>query len=112
MRMIPKIILQVLISLSMVSSCPVTHEQVWTCIVSDQCIDSISLHRQTQAKSSTKSFALRRPYILAVEGGHYHRLFSDCDTNKDGCIDMEDIRQSETCERPCMWRQTMYDLTC
>lgn len=93
--------------LATASGCSVTHEQVWNCIVGDKCLDSLSLHRHTH-----KSASFKRPYILAVEGGHYHRLFSDCDNNNDGCIDMNDVMQSKTCQRSCMWMQTMYELTC
>jgi len=90
------------------AGCSVTHEQVWKCIVGDKCIDSVGLHRLSRHKSST----LKRPYIMAVEGGHYHRLFDDCDSNKDGCIDLNDAMTSPQCTRSCMWMKTMHDLTC
>lgn len=101
-------LLLILISvLSVASGCSVTHEQVWQCIVGEKCLDSLSLHRHTH-----KSSSLKRPYILAVEGRHYHRLFSDCDSNNDGCIDLQDVLSSATCKRSCIWMETMHKLTC
>jgi len=93
---------------AIVAGCSVTHEQVWKCMVGDKCLDNLSLHRLSRHKSS----ALKRPYIMAVEGGHYHRLFDDCDSNKDGCIDLNEAMTSAQCTRSCMWMQTMYELTC
>jgi hypothetical protein len=88
--------------------CPHSHEKIWTCIVADKCLDIVHFHRRIKRKSTS----LKRPYILAVEGSHYHKLFSDCDTNKDGCIDINDVKGSDTCKRSCIWRETMHDLTC
>ena len=95
---------------SVLADCSLSHKEVWQCIVGDNCVNSVHLHQRT--KPLTNSYRLKRPYILAVEGNHYHRLFADCDANKDGCIDMADVMASSACQRSCIWRQTMHDLAC
>jgi len=50
---------------------------------------------------------------MAIEGPKYHRLFEDCDTNQDGCLDLDDIKTADDkCQRSCMWRQTMKSMLC
>lgn len=89
--------------------CPVSHSDVWSCVVKDACVNKYQLHSAIRAK--TKS--LRRQFLMAVEGSKYHRLFEDCDADRNGCLDMADILASATsCQRSCMWRQTMHDLLC
>lgn len=95
---------------SVLADCSLSHKEVWQCIVGDKCLDSVHLHQRTKPLST--SYRLKRPYILAVEGAHYHRLFADCDADKDGCIDMADVMAASACHRSCIWRQTMHDLTC
>ena len=57
--------------------------------------------------------AMQRPYIMAMEGPKYRRLFEDCDANNDGCLDLEDIRVAgNKCQRSCMWRKTMKSMMC
>jgi hypothetical protein len=101
-------ILLFFLTVSTASDCAHSHGKIWNCIVGDKCLDIVRLHRRIKRKSNS----LKRPYILAVEGSHYHKLFSDCDTNKDGCIDIADVMGSKTCQRSCIWRQTMHDLAC
>jgi hypothetical protein len=98
---------QLVLMVNIVHGCTVTQDQVWNCILGEHCLDSVSLHRHTG-----QSYSLRRPYILAVEGKHYHRLFDDCDSNKDGCIDINDIAHATSCQRPCIWLETMHALAC
>ena len=50
---------------------------------------------------------------MAIEGPKYHRLFEDCDVNKDGCLDLQDIDNAgDKCQRSCMWRTTMKSMMC
>lgn len=89
--------------------CDISHQQVWTCIVKDACINKFQLH--SAIRSKTKS--LRRQFLMAVEGSKYHRLFDDCDADNNGCLSMSDILSSgDNCQRSCIWRQTMHDLLC
>lgn len=89
--------------------CDISHEQVWSCIVKDACINKFQLH--SAIRSKTKS--LRRQFLMAIEGSKYHRLFEDCDTDNNGCLSMADILSAGTsCQRSCMWRSTMHDLLC
>tara|TARA_B110000285_G_scaffold235155_1_gene315210 strand:- start:7747 stop:7905 length:159 start_codon:yes stop_codon:yes gene_type:complete len=50
---------------------------------------------------------------MAIEGPKYKRLYKECDTNNDGCIDINDIQNAgDNCQRSCLWRQTMKDMLC
>jgi hypothetical protein len=103
-----KLILCLIISLAH-SLCSVEHQKVWACIVKDSCINKYQLHAAIRHKTTS----LRRQFLMAVEGAKYHRLYEDCDVNKDGCISMEDIAAAgKQCQRSCVWRQTMHDLLC
>lgn len=89
--------------------CDISHDQVWSCMLGDVCINKYQLHSAIRGK--TKS--LRRQFLMAVEGSKYHKLFDDCDSDKNGCLDMSDILSAgESCERSCIWRQTMHELLC
>ncbi len=91
------------------ATCSVEHKTVWTCILKDACVNKYQLH----ASIRKKTHSLRRQFLMAVEGAQYHRLFDDCDANRDGCISMDDILSAgEPCQRSCTWRTTMYDLLC
>lgn len=101
----------ILLCLCMVSvdaTCPVSHAALWACALKDQCVNVYQLHAKTRKK---KIESLQRPFILAMEGPKYRRLFEDCDTNKDGCLDKEDVLNPK-CTRSCMWRKTMHRLLC
>jgi hypothetical protein len=104
-----KLVLYNLFLWSSMALCDVTHDQVWNCMLGSQCINKYQLHSSIRAK--TKS--LRRHFLMAVEGSKYHRLYEDCDADKNGCIDMTDILAAgDSCQRSCIWRQTMHDLLC
>jgi hypothetical protein len=91
------------------SLCSIQHRDVWACIVKDKCINKYQLHAAVRHKTTS----LRRQFLMAVEGAQYHRLYEDCDVNKDGCISMDDIvTAGKGCQRSCVWRQTMHDLLC
>jgi hypothetical protein len=90
------------------ASCAIQHKTFWSCALKDHCINAFQLHAKL---SHTKSMA--RPFILAIEGPRYQRLYQDCDHDKDGCIDLHDIIQAGTaCKRSCIWRSAMYNLLC
>jgi hypothetical protein len=90
-------------------ACDITHFDLWTCALKDTCLNKIQLHSATKRTTSN----LKRPFIMAIEGPRYKKLFEDCDANKDGCISMVDIREAgSNCERSCIWRNTMKDLLC
>lgn len=106
---------KILVMLAIVHShsvCSVTHQDLWSCALKDNtCMNKYQLHKKSTLK--TGKMSLSRPFILAIEGPKYHKLFEDCDVNKDGCIDMRDIEQSDnTCTRSCIWRKTMKDMLC
>ena len=89
--------------------CDISHDQVWSCMLGDACVNKYQLH--SSIRSKTKS--LRRQFLMAVEGSKYHRLFEDCDADKNGCLNMADILSAGTsCKRSCIWRQTMHDILC
>ena len=90
------------------ASCSISHEALWKCALKDKCLNVYQLHAKTRKKSST---TLQRPFILAMEGPKYRRLFKDCDSNNDGCLDAEDVK-NEKCTRSCVWRKTMHRLLC
>jgi len=108
LQMFQIVILLFIFTISTAYDCNHSHEKIWNCIVGDKCLDIVHFHRRIKRKSSS----LKRSYLLAVEGSHYHKLFSDCDTNQDGCIDIQDVISSESCKRSCIWRETMHDITC
>lgn len=98
-----------LICIHSLSACKIGHYDLWTCALKDTCMNNFQLH--TAAKESKSS--LKRPFIMAVEGPKYQKLFEDCDTNNDGCISMVDIHAAGLkCKRSCIWRSTMHDLLC
>lgn len=104
----------VLLSFSLYQStalCSVSHQQLWKCALGEKCLNVYHLH-SIASKKSQKSH-LQRPYIMAIEGPKYKRLYDDCDTNKDGCIDIADIDTAgEKCQRSCLWRTTMKSMLC
>jgi len=99
-----------LLLLKVVSACHIGHYDLWTCALKDACINNFQLHA---AAKKRKSLLLKRPFIMAVEGPKYKKLFEDCDVNNDGCISLIDIQSAgKKCERSCIWRDTMHDLLC
>ena len=94
--------------LSSYASCNVGHEEFWKCALKDRCLNAFQLHaKMSRSKSSS------RPFILAIEGPKYNRLYKDCDVNKDGCIEYNDIlKAGNTCKRSCIWRDTMHKMLC
>ena len=92
--------------------CTVSHDELWKCILDKKCVNVYQLHAMSMHKSKSKSY-YQRPFILAMEGPKYRRLFEDCDADKNGCIDMHDVEASQdTCQRSCMWRRTMKNMVC
>ena len=90
-------------------SCDIAHLDLWTCALRDSCMNKFQLHTAVNKNKNT----LKRPYLLAVEGPRYKKLFQDCDANQDGCISLFDIEQAgPSCERSCIWRNTMKELLC
>lgn len=88
--------------------CTVSHEELWSCAF-HKCVNAYQLH----ALASKHGKSYQRPFILAMEGPKYKRLYRDCDTNNDGCIDLDDLKKAgDKCQRSCMWRTTMKDLLC
>lgn len=97
-----------LCSLTVINACETSHLDLWTCALKTKCMNKIQLHSKTKRKSK-----LKRPFILAIEGPRYKKLFEDCDENKDGCISIADIQKAGSkCERSCIWRETMKELLC
>ena len=94
------------------SLCSVSHEDLWSCALKkNPCMNKFQLHKTSTQKSGKMSLA--RPFILAIEGPKYHKLFEDCDANSDGCISLEDIEKSgDACKRSCIWRSTMKTMLC
>jgi hypothetical protein len=90
--------------------CSVSHEELWNCALGTKCLNKYRLH--SIAKRHRTS-TLQQPFIMAIEGPQYHRLYEECDTNKDGCIDIHDIESADSkCQRSCLWRQTMKNMLC
>lgn len=105
----PLRIILLLVYISASLACPITHFDLWTCALKDACMNKIQLHSATKRTTSN----LKRPFIMAIEGPRYKKLFEDCDANQDGCISMIDIKEAgQKCERSCIWRNTMRDLLC
>lgn len=101
-------ILVLLTMTAMASACGIDHFDLWQCALKDACMNKFQLHSAIRSSS-----VLKRPYLLAVEGPQYKKLFQDCDANNDGCISIIDIQNAgHKCERSCMWRNTMKDLLC
>ena len=91
-----------------INACETSHYDLWSCALQKKCMNNIQLHSKAKKKSN-----LKRPFILAIEGPRYKKLFEDCDENKDGCISISDIQKAGSkCERSCIWRQTMKDMLC
>lgn len=104
-----KILFFLLQFINVVYSCEIAHLSLWECALKNSCMNRIQLHSKTIKSPSN----LKRPFILAVEGPRYAKLFKDCDHNNDGCISLNDIREAgQKCERSCIWRSTMKDLLC
>jgi hypothetical protein len=93
-----------------INACGIDHFDLWQCALKDACMNKFQLHSAIRSSSLP---TLKRPYLLAVEGPQYKKLFQDCDANNDGCISIIDIQNAgHKCERSCMWRNTMKDLLC
>ena len=88
-------------------ACRISHEQAFTCLLRDKCLSKIQIHRRSKMKSRLKS-----TYILAKEGAKYEKLFQDCDSNNDGCLEMTEIMSRPSCKRSCRWYTTIAELTC
>lgn len=88
-------------------SCPVSHKEAFECLLQDKCLNKRQIHQRTKLKSR-----LQRSYILANEGTKYEKLFTDCDQNKDGCIDIDEVITTDGCQRSCRWLTTLSDLVC
>lgn len=92
------------------ATCPVSHEDVWACILKNKCVNVYQLHAKSIHRG--KSY-LQRPFIMAMEGPRYKKLFRDCDTDRNGCIDPSEVHASNSvCQRSCMWRKTMKSMMC
>lgn len=90
--------------------CTVGHHEFWSCALKKKCLNAYHLHAKL---SKTAHKTVSRPFILAIEGPMYKRLYEDCDTNQDGCIDMDDIQHAgEKCKRSCIWRDAMHGMMC
>jgi len=90
--------------------CPVSHEELWNCALGTQCLNKYHLHSIAKRHRTN---TLQQPFIMAIEGPQYQRLYEECDTNKDGCIDIHDIKSANSkCQRSCLWRQTMKNMLC
>jgi len=103
----------ILLSISIIngnSLCSISHNELWTCALGSKCLNKYHLHA---ISSRHKTSVLQQPFIMAIEGPQYKRLYEECDTNQDGCIDINDIKiAGEKCQRSCLWRQTMKDMLC
>lgn len=90
------------------AACDISMNELFTCALKGTCVNKFQLHTALKRKKSTN-----RPYLLAVEGHQYKKLFEDCDSNEDGCIDIRDIETSgPKCERTCIWKNTIKQLLC
>lgn len=90
--------------------CDVSQADVWSCLLQNTCINKYQLHKKLR---TSRPGNLRRQFLMAVEGSKYHKLFENCDTDKNGCISLNDITSAgEECRRSCIWRQTMSELLC
>jgi hypothetical protein len=104
-----KLVLYTIFMWTSVAFCDVSHDQVWTCMLGTNCMNKYQLHSTIRRKAKS----LRRHFLMAVEGPKYHRLFEDCDSDKNGCLDMLDIVSAgDSCKRSCIWRQTMQEFLC
>ena len=90
--------------------CSVSHDELWNCVLKDRCVNVYQLHALSMRRG--KKY-LQRPFILAMEGPKYRRLFADCDADKNGCLDKSDIKAAgDKCQRSCMWRKTVKSTMC
>lgn len=90
--------------------CSVSHDELWSCVLKDRCVNVYQLHALSMRHG--KKY-LQRPFILAMEGPKYRRLFSDCDADNNGCLEKSDIKAAgDKCQRSCMWRKTMKSTMC
>jgi len=90
--------------------CSVSHSELWKCALGSKCLNKYHLHA---ISSRHKTSSLQQPFIMAIEGPQYKKLYDECDTNQDGCIDIDDITNADhNCQRSCLWRQTMKDMLC
>jgi len=90
------------------ASCEISHEKFWKCALKNKCLNAFQLHAKMSRTHSSS-----RPFILAIEGPKYHRLYKDCDINKDGCIEYDDIlKAGDKCKRSCIWRGAMHKMLC
>ena len=105
-----KLILTILLFGYTHALCSVSHEELWNCLLQKKCINVYKLHSMSMQKHKR---SIQRPYIMAIEGPKYRRLFEDCDANNDGCLDLKDIKiAGDKCQRSCMWRKTMKSMMC
>jgi len=90
--------------------CSISQQELWNCALGSKCLNKYQLHA---ISSRHKTSSLQQPFILAIEGPKYKRLYDECDANKDGCLDLQDIKQSgDKCMRSCLWRETMKSMLC
>lgn len=90
--------------------CSISHDELWECALGSKCLNKYHLHA---ISSRHKTSSLQQPFIMAIEGPQYKRLYDECDANKDGCIDITDIEHAgENCQRSCLWRETMKTMLC
>lgn len=92
------------------ATCSVTHKELWNCVLKEKCVNVYQLHALSM-RHGKNSF--QRPFILAMEGPKYKRLFSDCDADRNGCLDKTDIKiAGANCQRSCVWRKAVKATMC
>lgn len=90
--------------------CSVSHTDIWNCVLKDKCVNVYQLHALSMRHGKG---SMQRPFILAMEGPKYKRLFSDCDADQNGCLDKHDIKAAgHNCQRSCMWRKAVKATMC
>ena len=99
-----------LLTMKIVEGC-ISHTAAWECAFDHasfgrHCVTPADIHRRVQ-----QSDVLSQPLLLAIEGPHYQKLFSDCDGDGDGCISKDEI-MTEPCVRDCRWRNLFVQMTC
>ena len=94
------------------ASCEIDHNQMWECAIKNgasygrKCLHAVDIHRQV----AKQQYVVMKPVLLGIEGPGYRKLFESCDTDKNECISVDEIRDNKNCQRTCSWKKLFSEI--
>lgn len=88
-------------------------EDVWKCATTGErhhvgCLTASDIHKTVRVKAPIFS----RPILFHTEGPMFHKLFQDCDTNGNMCLEYDEAMSATECKRDCKWKHAWIETFC